>query len=507
MKYVRRSILAVICVLLALSGCVVPAPNSRPWMLDETPNAEYLDLPSALQTLLPTPRPVGAPYYTPTPDAPHALPDLRTDGFYYTVESGDSLSLLAQVYDLPLATLIEYNPAVNPEALLVGQVLFIPAPEAEANISNFKIIPDSELVYGPASATLDIEAFVSQHAGYLSTYKEDLDGQTLSGAQIVQRICYEYSVNPRLLIALLEYQSGWVSNPQPDPTFSEYPMGRAETNRKGLYKQLAWTADTLNHAYYLYEINALPYVILADNSMILLSTIINPGTAAVQYLVAQLYERNGYLMTVSEHGVYATYVSMFGIPFDMAVEPLLPTDLTQPSLLLPFESGVVWSFTGGPHGGWGSGSGWAALDFAPPGEEFGCVSSDAWVTATSDGLVIRAKDGAVVLDLDGDGLEQTGWTLLYMHVESRDRVSAGTTVKAGDRLGHPSCEGGVSNGTHVHIARRYNGEWIAADRDLPFNLEGWVSSGDGAEYEGTLTRDGLTLTAWDGRVDENQIQR
>ncbi|HCS41070.1 MAG TPA: hypothetical protein DIW44_16035 [Anaerolineaceae bacterium] len=65
----------------------------------------------------------------------------------------------------------------------------------------------------------------------------------------------------------------------------------------------------------------------------------------------------------------------------------------------------------------------------------------------------------------------------------------------------------MSNGTHLHLARRYNGEWISADTNLPFNLEGWISSGDGAEYDGTLSRDGLNITAWDGRIAENQIQR
>jgi len=506
MKKPCQTTLAVLCALSVLSGCVVPAPNNTPWM-SETTAIPGQSMPAILLTLLPTARPAGAPYFTPTPDAPHTLPELRTDGFYYTVQNGDSLSRLAFIYNLPLAVLVNSNPLVNPDALLAGQVLYIPAPDAEDKLSDFKIIPDSELVYGPASATLDIESFVSQQGGYLSSYTEEVDGQEMSGARIVQRVGYEYSVNPRLLLTLLEFQSDWVNNPQPDPRYNDFPMGRFENSRKGLYNQLAWTADTLNHGYYLYEINALSYVMLSDNNLVMLSPTINPGTAAVQYLIAQLHDRSGYLMSISEHGIYATYVSLFGIPFDRTVEPLLPAGLAQPALLLPFESGQVWSFTGGPHGGWGSGSGWAALDFAPPGEEFGCVSSDAWVTASADGLVVRAKDGAVVLDLDGDGLEQTGWTLLYMHIESRDRVSAGTSVKAGDRLGHPSCEGGVSNGTHVHFARRYNGEWIAADRDLPFNLEVWVSSGDGVEYEGTLTRDGLTVTAWDGRIAENQIQR
>ena len=37
------------------------------------------------------------------------------------------------------------------------------------------------------------------------------------------------------------------------------------------------------------------------------------------------------------------------------------------------------------------------------------------------------------------------------------------------------------------LRRRYNGEWIPADGNLPFNLDGWVSSGNGVEYDGSLT--------------------
>jgi len=191
----------------------------------------------------------------------------------------------------------------------------------------------------------------------------------------------------------------------------------------------------------------------------------------------------------------------------------LPADLSQPDMQLPFEPGETWSFTGGPHGGWGDGSAWAALDFAPPGEALGCVDSDSWVVAMADGMITRADNGAVIQDLDFgkeggyDGIEQTGWTILYMHIEARERVKPGTYVQAGDRIGHPSCEGGQSTGTHTHLARRYNGEWIPADGEMPFILDGWVSSGDGIEYDGFLTRDGVTIEAWEGKFPENQISR
>jgi hypothetical protein len=47
----------------------------------------------------------------------------------------------------------------------------------------------------------------------------------------------------------------------------------------------------------------------------------------------------------------------------------------------------------------------------------------------------------------------------------------------------------------VHVARKLNGEWIAADGPLPFNLSGWVAHAGAEAYKGTLERDGQVITA------------
>jgi LasA protease len=101
----------------------------------------------------------------------------------------------------------------------------------------------------------------------------------------------------------------------------------------------------------------------------------------------------------------------------------------------------------------------------------------------------------VVLDLDGDGDERTGWDVFYLHIGTEGRVQAGTQLKQGDPIGHPSCEGGESTGTHVHLARKYNGEWVPASGTLAFNLEGWVAHSSGEAYQGYLQRYGSTITA------------
>jgi LasA protease len=129
------------------------------------------------------------------------------------------------------------------------------------------------------------------------------------------------------------------------------------------------------------------------------------------------------------------------------------------------------------------------------------------VTASAPGLVVRSGNGIVVIDLDGDGYEQTGWALLYLHVSSKDRVATGTLVEEGDPLGHPSCEGGMATGTHVHIARKYNGEWILADGPVPFVLSGWRAHAGSEPYKGTLTKGDQIVTACQCGSFETRITR
>lgn len=450
---------------------------------------------------------VPEPIQSPTPDVPHPLPALRQEAEQYIVQPRDSLHQIAQSFLVSVDAIVDANEIDQPDLLEVGQVLTIPAPKPEGTGPGLKIIPDSELIYGPVSGDFRLAEFVHQKGGYLSGYREEVGDRQMSGVKIVERIAQEFSVNPRLLLAVLEFQSGWVTNADPDPATLDYPIGVAVEWRQGLYNQLAWAADNLNRGFYMWRVNALAIWILADGTILYIDPAINAGTAGVQHFFSQLYDGGEWDFAVGALGLLSTYTDLFGYPFKYSLEPILPPTLEQPQMQLPFELGETWSYTGGPHGGWGSGSAWAAIDFAPPGEALGCVENDAWVVAVADGLILRARDGAVVQDLDSDGLEGTGWTVLYMHVESRDRVKPGTYLQAGDPIGHPSCEGGVSSGTHLHLARRYNGEWIPADQDIPFVLDGWTSQGLGREYDGYLIRDGQQIEAWEGRESANAIQR
>ena len=454
---------------------------------------------------------------TPTADAPHALPTLRQTATQYTVQTGDTLGTIAQKYGISVDALEQANGISDPNLISAGQKLNVPQPASGQVGSFFKIIPDSELVYGPASTQFNIAAFIQNQAGYLSSYSEaisdptlpDVNGKTLSAAQIIIQVAQDYSVNPRLLLALIEYRSHWVTRTNPDPGTLDYPLGYNNPNHVGLYHQLTWASNELCRGYYSWKANAIAnWVMAGDGSIVPIDPTINAGTAGLQNFFSKLDDLKTWETDVSESGLYQTYDFLFGTisPFDYAIEPLIPPNLTQPVMLLPFEPGPVWSFTSGPHEAWTDGTAWGALDFAPPVVQ-GCATADVWETAVADGLIIRASNGAVMEDLDNDGYEQTGWDVLYMHVAAQDRVQAGTYVYAGDRIGHPSCEGGIANATHLHIVRKYNGEWIPADGNLPFVLGGWVSSGTGTEYNGYLKQGSITLEASEGITDTNQISR
>lgn len=443
----------------------------------------------------------------------------------YTIQAGDTLNNIAARNGTTADVLLRLNNLTDPDRIEVGQVMILPD-QAILPGSSTPILPDTLLVRGPGSERFDVADFIGRQSGYLRAGIDLVDGNLLTAAQVVERVSLEFSVDARVLLALLELRSRLLTNPAPGEDERTYalraPASRFGFARNGLYRQLAWAADQLNAGYYGWKYRALKgnSITLDDGRRVQLAPDLNAGSAALQAMLSQYATQSQWTSEVANGGFSRVYRQLFGDPFASAPPAFDVAALIQPELALPFPDAQTWYFTGGPHGGWGGGSAWAAVDFAPPDDPdeqtSGCYISDFTATAAASGVIARAGGGSVVLDLDGDGNESTGWTLLYLHISSDNRIAQGTRVSTGDPIGYPSCEGGVSNGTHMHIARRYNGEWLPADcttectatTTVPaFNMEGWMVSGlRGQEYQGYLVRDGIRKVAEAMRgVADNRI--
>ena len=380
----------------------------------------------------------------------------------------------------------------------------------EAEQLSLYMLPDSEVIYSPSVLGFDTQRFVDDAGGYLSGFESLVEEEWLSGVEIVERVAIDNSTNPRILLALLEYRSNWVFAQSPNPSTLNYPLGLFVPGHSGLYKELSLIAKMLNIGYYGWKSGELTELVFTDQKRSNLDPNLNAGTAALLYLFSRLYKQGEFEEALSGGDHFLSlHRSMFGDPWERAraVEPILPDNLTQPLLELPFLPGERWSFTGGPHNSWGTGTPRGALDFAPITGEPVCAVSRAWVTASAAGVITRSERNILALDLDGDGFEGTGWVLVYLHIADKDRLPIGYRVQVDDLLGHPSCEGGQSTGTHVHIARKYNGEWLPADGNYPFVLGGWQAIAGNRNYEGLLVKGDLVITANPGGSKISVITR
>ncbi len=474
--------LALVGFLAALAarqwwgGAVKPAPRSVV-LGGEAEAARTPTVPSGRPT--PTPIPTRAP-----------LPQGTL--VEYTVQPGDSLTALAARFHTTPDAIRAANPGVSLglTTLPPGLTLRVPYYYMPTWGSAFQILPDPLFVYGPAVPDLDLEAWVAQYPGWLKDYVGYAADQERTGVDMLLHVARNYSISPYVLLALLEYQAGALSRPEYP---GHYMLGFHGYETKGLYLQLSAAASLLNHGYYAWRLGRVTPIVLDDGTEVWPDPWLNAATVALQFYFAQQLPARVYSQAISPQGFFRTYATLFGDPWNPPPPPHIPGDLTQPPLLLPIPDNRAWSYSGGPHPGWGEDLWpWSAIDLAPP-DVRGCDISRQWAIAEADGLVVRSEEGILVLDLDGDGDERTGWVIFHLHLS--DRLPVGTWVRAGDPIGRPSCEGGHATGSHVHFARKYNGEWMSPAGPVPWIMEGWQVLLGPEPYTGWLRRGGQYVRA------------
>ena len=462
----------LIITVILLSSCAQVQPLS---LIDQTGTAEPLN-----STITPI---ATRPVYN-----PGELVD-------YIAQTGDTLEALAVHFNTTIKEIRENNPNIPDDATTMpsGMPMKIPIYYLPLWGTSYQIIPDNLFINGPSSVDFDTQEFISAQPGWLKNYQGFAAEQTRSAAEIIDLVARNFSVSPQMMLVFVEYLAhGLTDANQPE---SEYILGYQDFDHGGLYLQLVWAANLLNNGYYGWRSGHIKIFEHPNGELERPDPWQNAATVAIQAFFLDLPIEE-YQHVIGPDGIARVFYELFGDPWLLS-NPHIPVSLQQPYFTLPFPSGESWTYTGGPHSGWGTLEPFAAVDFAPPLVEGGCTPTGLWATAMADGVIARSEPGIVVLDLDGDGDERTGWNIFYLHVGTEGRISEGVNVKQGDPIGHPSCEGGEATGTHIHIARKYNGEWIPASGTLAFNLEGWIAHDGSRKYLGTLTRGTDTIIASD----------
>jgi LysM repeat protein len=477
-KLIQRALQVLVITTLLVTSC----------NLQQDANA-----PSSSETMQVATGEIPAVNQTPLPTRERYKPGELVD---YTAQTGDTLPALAARFNTSVNEILQANPQIPTDATTMppGMPMKIPIYYLSLWASPFKIIPDTAFVNGPTDIGFNTAAFVEEQPGWLKSYRVYASGEWRSGAEMVDFVAMNYSVSPRLLLAILEYQGGALTKDK--PPVKKRLLGFTRAYWDTPYLQLVLAANSLNNGYYGWRNGKLLEFEETSGILIRPDPWQNAGSVAIEYYFSIMFSGDKYTLATGPQGLIQTYKEFFGDPWqDPTV--LIPGSLKQPEFVLPFPSDQVWYYTGGPHTGWGTGEPLAAVDFAPPSDKSGCFIAGRknFSIAMADGLVVRSTIDGLVLDLDEDGDERTGWVIFYLHLEPNTRAPVGAELKRGDLIGYPSCAGGHATGSHVHIARKYNGEWLMADSAIPFVMSGWVPHNGIKEYLGTLTKGGASATA------------
>ncbi|HEY3473086.1 MAG TPA: LysM domain-containing protein, partial [Anaerolineales bacterium] len=256
--------------------------------------------------LAPTPVPA------PTSGRPSYAPGELVD---YTAQNGDTLPALAARFNTTVEEIMAANPIIPVDATTMppGFPMKIPIYYLPLWGTAYQSIPDHAFVNGPAQIGFSTSAFVAGTSGWLKNYRVWAGEKNRTGAEAVDYIAQNYSISPQLLLALLEYQSGALT--QPAMPGGKYMLGFRRVNYETPYLQLIIAANTLNNGYYNSRAGRLTEFELLDGSLFRPDPWQNAGSVALQYYFSRLYQGERYFASIGPEGLAQVFQTFFGDPW------------------------------------------------------------------------------------------------------------------------------------------------------------------------------------------------
>ncbi|MDK1288876.1 M23 family metallopeptidase [Pseudoalteromonas umbrosa] len=290
-------------------------------------------------------------------------------------------------------------------------------------------VDETQFIFTNELLNEDWSAFLYSEAPHLIEYQEAL----LHWAGYT-------SINPKLLLALMEHASQLISTPSEKSLLKPFANWSEKT---GFSQQLEDVALQLNQRFYAFEEHTSNHSTIKSNAAtVALSSLL--GNAQALALFASQYKllMSNDLFSPKE----TSFVSTNNIPNNGF------------SMNLPWPSGYSWT-SGGAHSNTGSGYPYSSLDFNNGSGGWG--SNTPWVQASHEGRVTRYSACNIRIT------HPSGYATQYYHMDNL-QFSSGDYVSAGAWLGRYAnnrnmalCQGGQSSGPHVHFSLLYNGRFVS----------------------------------------------
>jgi LasA protease len=356
---------------------------------------------------------------------------------------------------------IRYLPKVIAESV---------SPQDETNgsekleIGEFPILSDGQFVYGPNVKGFDLKQYLTEKAPHLLPYYSEIDYYTSAP-----------SVNPRVLLALIEQRSGVITGKESTASPMNINSGSFAQDLATITSKLTDGFYVILRAYYeIPEAQRTPLELtLKDGTSVTLSSKVNAATYALLSAFQQ-YEDQSQILRLAgttEGSFYYTYKQLFpeSDPLDQSNIILTDNPPSADLLQFPFPIGEDWYFNGvHDWDGQDPASDMSSMDFSTSSSfpNWGSDTSNSWAVAAHPGVVTAVSTGNGMtcgLTIDhGDG-----WSTYYYHLENVQK-GVNDPVKRNEKIGNlantfaeATCAGGSASGSHVHFTLKYNGALIA----------------------------------------------
>lgn len=302
-------------------------------------------------------------------------------------------------------------------------------------------VADDNFVFDPLTTSNRWERYFSDDNPHLAEFKETF----------THWVGF-HSINPNLVLALMEQQSGLLSQKAPGSLASPFAQ---LSDKQGFAEQLNDVLSRLAKSFYRVrhqqeqQFEAKGFVTLKQTAATmaleqLFAATGKPGKGKLKQLV-KAYEQRFEHSLVADNNEFKSFSA---------------AAFARPKLQLPWSLGYSW-VGGGSHGYDGSSWPHSSLDFAYDWPNWG---GQTWSVRSAHGGTVSVLSSCHVRVTDA-----SGWATTYYHMANLN-VYNGQQIGANTHLGFYAsnknqalCEGGTSTGPHLHFSLLRNGYYQSLD--------------------------------------------